>query len=73
MIFAGGNVSEKLVKALRAGYQERCGAYILLMKNPMAITQLLHSGDDFRIINTEARYDNFRCVASKSFVFVLSI
>ena len=61
-------MSKKLVKALKAGYQERCGAYILLIKSPMAITQLLHSGDDFRIINTAARYDNFRCVPSKSVV-----
>lgn len=52
----GGNMTEALTTTLRAGYREQCGGYVLLLSNSDSVTDLLHYGDDLRMINTRARY-----------------
>ncbi|CAG7837720.1 unnamed protein product [Allacma fusca] len=54
--YDGGEISERLVRALKAGYQEQCGGYVILLKSPKAVMNLLHQGDHTRMINTRARF-----------------
>jgi hypothetical protein len=50
-----GNMSEALTTALKSGYKEKCQSYVILLNKTSSVTDLLHYGDDLRMINTRAR------------------
>lgn len=43
------------MKTLREGYRRRCGSYVIILKTATAVTDLLHQGDDYRLLNIRAR------------------
>jgi len=65
------NMTNIFIKALQAGYDERCGNYLILLHNVETILTLFHEGDENRLMNTRARFFLTFC-HSKTLHFLLA-
>lgn len=50
------NITDDVIRTLKEGYRRKCGGYIIILESSAAVAELLHYGDDYRVINTHARF-----------------